>query len=490
MGTVNNTFLDIINSVSHYINGKDADQISRPFKTEIAKVVNAAENSVVIDKPQYDFLRKTGFIDAYQISQGTSKRSLLLPNNTTIAPNTSFNTQGDAGFTTFIASKYIPGNTEVFLPKSLSVVIDTYTSTGNLNGQFDAYIVKSVSGSPTDVKYDPAEVIAYPDMSNIIAQATTVNVVNDVFDGNNTQIYDPLPNVFYEYAVNFNFPVTPTPMAAGGSYWVVVKFTSQYNNNFPSPLLNARAMNFNMGLLNNNTSLLWNTGYPSKANLITGCWNITLTLQNCEFKVKNIKLPNDCKIPLRIGAPWAGVMYLPVGADLAMYRQGNAPLGTFYVQGVDPLTGDQMITINVAINVPNIGQPLTYTINPLVAQYYIDYIAEAGQMVLDTDVPVIPRTYRDILVYKAMMLLYASNNGLALSIGTIAEEFEYYMNKLNEGCLPQESVAVGVITGRFTSNMAGTRDNTMTNSLLAMNFPNSWAQTYSSALNSGPFGGF
>ena len=480
-------FLDLINSVSYKINGKPADSISRPTKFEIALAVNEVEKQMVLDKPQYNFLRKTAKVNIYTQSQGTT----VVPLNTN--PGASFGSGPSSsdypGKVVYIASPYTPQPNQIMLPTALDFVIDTYVSTGFLNGQFEAFITKSVTGNNSDPTQDPAEVTGYPDMSNIIATADMVNVVNDVFSGTQSRIFNPYPNIYYQPTVHMVFqPENVVPVVAQNQYWIVVKFTSQFNNNQPSPFANARQMQFNFfnPAVSNVQSLDWlGTAYPTQANNIPGTWNFTLSFQNCTFNMTNVSLPSDCRMPLRIGLPGSNFLFVPVDMSQVLFKQFSCPLFSFYESGIDAV-GNKTVTFNLAYDY---STPPQYTMQtfqvPSSYFLYIDYIASAGQMVLDTDIAIVPQDYVEAMIYGAMVQLYSDNNGLPYNPATYEKKYGYVTDKMNSIVLPQRSVAVQVNTGSYTGTNAGVRGTAGSNNLYTAVFPNSWANTFFSAQGTG-----
>jgi hypothetical protein len=494
VGITNKFLIDIVNDIAVKLNGVNADNVHRPYKSEIIKAVNQAENAVLIDKPQYDFLRKTAIIPGWQPALGTQTKQLANGTGVKSAFNSAF-IPTNPGAVTYFAEKYQAPSPGVLTPSSLLAQFYTFASTGKLNCQFDAYICWGVTENSLDPTQDPAEVTGYPDLDNVIATANTINCVNDVFDASAGVQWSPLPNAYAEIDINFTFP-TAVPVSNNQVYWVVVKFTSQYNNNLPSPNVNARTIlpGLLIGSISG-TSLLWQPpAYPITANKCAiGTFNFKLTLNNAVFMAKNIPMPLDCNIPVRIGQPYngslGGVFFLQLGTDALMYRQFNVPPNTFSVTGEDPVTGAKLVSLNSAVTLPTVGVPVTYPTNALAAQYYLDYIAMGAQMVNDTDTPCIPVEYRDLLVYKAMTILYAMNNGLPMDVEMIEKEFLYLLNKMNMKCMPQRVTSIAVNTGGYTSAMAPTRDTTLSQSLLTMQWPNTWQSSFGSGQNIGPLGG-
>ena len=495
MGIVNRTLSDITNSIAMKINGVPADTVHRPFKSEIIQAVNESENSIILDKPQYDFLRKTATLKAWAKGTGQTVKQLQDAHGTKSAVNSPLTNQ-TPGAVTYIAEKYIAPAGTVLTPASLQFTIDTFASAGKLNGQFEAFITRAVTLNNLDPTQDPAEKITMPDLNNIIATATLVNVVNDLFDTSANIQFNPLPNAYVEPIVTMTFP-TPAPVSNQQVYWVVIKWTSQYNNGVVSPNTNARNMQFNSYLTPvSGTSLYWTgTNYPTLASAITGgTWNIVLTLDNAVFLSKNILLPTDCNLALRIGQPYNGTMggifMLPVGTDAVMFKQFNVPCGTFCITGEDPTTGAQLCSLNTSVTIPTVGVPVTYPIIALAAEYYLDYISSGPTLVNDSDVPIIPVDYRDILVYKTLIDLAALNHGLFEIAEEIQQNYTYLLNKMNSKCMPQHSTAIRVNVGGFTSAMAATRDTTLSQSLLSMQWPNSWQSTFAAGQNIGQPGGY
>ena len=76
MGVTNRYLIDIVDSIATKINGVPADTVHRPFKTEIIKAVNEDENSIILDRPQYDFLRKTSKLKGWQKGTGQTVKQL------------------------------------------------------------------------------------------------------------------------------------------------------------------------------------------------------------------------------------------------------------------------------------------------------------------------------------------------------------------------------------------------------------------------------
>ena len=485
------TFLDLINSVSQKINGKPADTLSRPTKTEIGLAINEVEKQMVLDKPQYNFLRKTGKVNIYTKSKGTTV--LPLQNTPGVAAGDGISTFDFPGKQTYVAVPYTPGDNQIFLPSAVDFQINTYVSTGKLNGQFEAFITKSVTGNTADPTQDPAEIKGFPDMENIVATADLVNVVNDIFDGAQPGIFQPYPNAYYQPTVHMVFQeANSVPVVAQNAYWIVIKFTSQYNNNVLSPNANARQMFFSFynqqmnPTLTLGQSLTWaGSGYPSAIGLVNGIWNFTMTFQNCTFNMTNVSLPADCRMPIRIGLPGSNFLFLPVDASQAMFKQFSCPLYTFYESGIDA-QNNKTVTFNMVYdyNVPpqytvqNFTVPNTYFL-------YIDYIASAGQMVLDTDIAIVPQDYVEALIHGAMVQLYSDNNGLPYEPSTYEKKYMYTVDKMNSIVLPQRSVAIQINTGNYTSTMAAVRGSTNSNSLYNAYWPNSWAHIFFSALGTG-----
>lgn len=495
MGIVHKTLLDIVNAIAIKINGVSADSVHRPYKPEIIDAVNMAENQIIIDKPQYDFLRKTAVIQGWQLATGQTIKQLQNAAGTkSAAPGQLAQTPG---FVTYIAEKYTAPAGQVLSPASVKVTFDCYASAGKLNGQLDAYICAGVTENSLDPTQDPAESIGYPDLNNILVSANTLNVVNDVFDasGNIAPQFNPLPNAYIEPTVTLNFS-SSVPVSNQIVYWVVIKWTSQYYNGTLSANTNGRSMQFNQFLLPvSKSSLSWTgTNYPNSSNAIIGTWNLSLILNNGVFMAKNLQLPPDCNIPLRIGQPYNGTMggifMLPIGTDAVMYRQFNVPPGTFSITGEDQTTGCKLVSLNTAITIPTVGVPVTYPAVTLAAQYYVDYIANGGNLVLDTDISILPAEYRDLLIYKGMDLLFKLNAGLPAKPEENAEDFAYMMNKMNMKCMPPHSVDISVNVGGYTSAMAATRDTTLSQSLLQMQWPNTWQSTFAAGQNIGQMGGF
>ena len=495
MGVTNRFLIDIVDSIATKINGVPADTVHRPFKTEIIKAVNEAENSIILDRPQYDFLRKTSKLKGWQKGTGQTVKQLQDANGTKSADNAPI-TDLTAGAVTYIAEKYIAPAGQVLTPAGLAATIYTYAeASGNLNGQFQAFICNAVTLNTADPTQDPAEKITMPDLNNIIATSNVVNVVNDLFDASAGVQFNPLPNFYVESSVKFTFPV-PVPVSNQQVYWVVIKWTSQYNSEVISPYACARNMQFGVRITpDSKTSLLWTgTNYPTLASAIIGTWNMILTLDNAVFLSKNILLPADCNLALRIGQPYNGTMggifMLSIGTDAVMYKQFNVPPGTFCITGEDPTTGQQLCSLNTSVTIPTVGTPVTYPVVALAAEYFLDYISSGPVMALDTDTPIIPVDYRDILVYKTMVDLAALNHGLFEITAEIQQNYTYLLNKMNSKCMPQHSTAIRVNTGGFTSAMAATRDTTLSQSLLSMQWPNSWQSTFAAGQNIGPSGGY
>ena len=495
MGITNRTTGDIVNAIAMKINGVNADAVHRPFKSEILNAVNMAENAIIIDKPQYDFLRKTAVINGYE--KGTGQTVMQMQSAAGVISGYGSIPDQIPGAVTYIATKYTAPAGQVFTPASVRFKIDTYASAGKLNGQFDAFVCLSVTKNTLDHTQDPAETLNMPDLQNIIATSNTINVVDDLFDAASLVAHNPLVDMYMEEGVTLTF-ATPAPVSNGATYWVVIRWISQWNSGIVSPNVNGRDWQFNVrgNSGHTNTSLTWSgTAYPAVSNFLTGWdWNIVLTLDNCVFISSNISLPLDCNLALRIGQPFNGSMgglfLLPVGMDAVIYKQFRVPAGTFSINGEDPVTGAKLVTLNTAVTIPTIGVPVTYPVITLAAQYYVDYIANGGNLVNDSDISVIPAEYRDLLVYKGMDLLYKLNAGLPESPGSNADDFAYMLSKMNAKCMPQHSVNISVNTQGHTSAMSTTRDTTLSQSLLQMNFPNTWSTTFASGQNIGQQGGF
>ena len=494
MGKTNQTLLDIVDTIATKINGVPADTVHRPYKSEIIKAVNMAENSIIIDKPQYDFLRKTAIIDGWQKSVGQT----VLQMQIAAGVRQGYGTVLDLtpGSVAYIATKYTAPASTVLTPASVRVVFDSYSSSGLLNGQFQAFVTRSVTLNNLDATEDPTETKGMPDLQNIVASSNIVNVVNDTFDTAGLVASNPLVNMYMEEGVTLTF-ATPKPVSNAVDYWVVVQFTSQFNNGAISANANGRDMQFNarQNPGHTATSLQWTgAAYPTVANFLNGWdWNMILTLDNAVFMSSNIQLPIDCNIPLRIGQPFngnmGGLFLLPVGTDALMYKQFRVPAGTFCVTGEDA-TGHKLVSLNTTTTIPTVGVPVTYPVIALAAEYYLDYIAGGGNMSLDKDTSVIPIDFRDILVYKAFMLLVSENIGIPEIPEYIEKEYERYLSKMNMQTLPQHSVNISVNTQGHTSAMSTTRDTTLSQSLLQMNWPNTWSTTFASGQNIGQMGGY
>ena len=486
MGTVNNSLLSIVNSISSYINGKPADTISRPFKQEIINVVNAAENSVVIDKPQYDFLRKTAIINAYELSSGYTQNFLGNTQGTEVAGQTLPTTSNSVPWC--VAESFTqPQNNPGEIASVAFRINPIIAGFGALNGTLQAQIV-GVTGKENQAVQtsNPQFLPGIPDMTNVLGISTPISIINNVYQGavyGNPAAITLANNVKASLAVTFPDPIV---INANQTYFVVLQWIP---NGYNAATLSFTEYN-QVGV--NACYGAFTTGNPDNPPVLytTGSFNIQLTVNNAVYITKGIELPVDCRMAVRIGNPAVQAMFLPIGTDAMMYRQYAAPIGTFFVQGTDQVTGCQLVTLNTIVEIPTITQPVNYDINPgPVAQYFCDYIALGGQLELDTDQSVIPPAYRDVLIYKSLMLLYATNSGIALNLATIEAEYERYLEKMNENTLPQHSISVGVFTGRYTGSLAATRDNTMATSLLQYAWPNAWQQTFSSAFNVGPFGG-
>ena len=484
MGITNRTLLDIANSIATKINGVNADNVHRPYKSEIINTINMAENSIILDKPQYDFLRKTDIIDGWELAVGETSDRFFYQYDTRslLAPSLDTTT----GSIAYFAEKFVAPAGQVKSPKSVDIAFYSYIDSGKINGQFQAYIVRPVTLNSLDPTQDTNETKDYPDMHNILATSNTINIIDDQVDSAGLATPFSPVNGFCLTTITLTFPVA-IPVSNQQKFYVVIKWTAGANCD--------RQMQMQTVIKSSYTSFQWvNIDYVTTTSIVNGTMNWKLQYNNAVFVAKGIKLPLDCKIPLRIGQPYngsmGGIFMLPIGTDAIMYRQFNVPPGTFSVVGEDPTTGAKLVNLNTAITIPTTGVPITYPVVSLAANYYVDYIATGGNLIEDTDISVIPQEYRDILVYKSLILLYAMNVGMPESPGNIEQEFIYLLNKMNMNCLPQHSVSISVNTGGYTSAMAATRDTTLSQSLLSMQWPNTWQSTFAAGQNIGQMGGF
>ena len=148
MGITNKTLIDITDTIAQNINGVPSDMAHRPYKNEIIKAVNMAENSIIIDKPQYDFLRKTAVIKAWK--KGTGQTVTQLSGKSGVKAAHNLTPDRTAGAVTYIAQKYKAPASQVLTPANIRVTFNCYTSAGQLNGQFDAFICRGVSKNTLD----------------------------------------------------------------------------------------------------------------------------------------------------------------------------------------------------------------------------------------------------------------------------------------------------------------------------------------------------
>ena len=354
----------------------------------------------------------------------------------------------------------------------LTVSITPFLSNLLINGVFSCKVV-SVIGDGSDSTQNPNLTINTPDTNNVIATATNVPIVDNILPANQIPL-----QLGYFSPITFSFDNT-IALNANQKVFYVVTFTAG----------DGCTITFSFTWTANGTAI--NTYMIDNAGTITlAPADVVMTpiMGNATY-ITQLELPADCDIAVRIGNPNGTAIYLPMGTDAVMYRAYNAPVGTFYNSGYDTTTKCKTVTLNTQFTTMSVNIPITYSnYSPLMANYFCDYIAMGGTMSVDTDEPVIPLNFRDMLVWGGLEQLYSENLGIPYSLEDIASKVSYWQEKLNEKFMPQHQIKVSVVTGRYTSAIAATRDNTLGTSLLQYSWPNTWQNTFAAAQGIGPMG--
>jgi hypothetical protein len=481
-------YIDLINAVSHKINGKDADTFSRPTKIEIGDAVNDTEKMMVLDRPQYNFLRKTAQINVWKPGTGVNT---VFPGAPTGNPNhPAQNTDGILIAGQDYYSYYIePFTCGAVRPNTIRnvefwILVSNAVTLAKMNGAFKAYIIGVAQNDNVNPLSDPTIPNGAPDINNKLATSTnTISIVDDVgSDGNDYSGNSGVVKMQFAFGDTFC-------VGTGQKVYMAIEWHSTAYNGRDFKTLVCTGVPSTDSWFIPSSGILQQT-YPGGASggIIppgTGHYFFKLTTTNAVYSYKDVSLPSDCRMPIRAGLPGSNFLFLPTDPSQAMFKQFSCPISTFFETGLDA-SGNKTITFNMQYDYNIASQPtqLNYVI-PQTPYLLLDYIASAGVMVNDIDVPIVPQDFVEALEYGAMVKLWAENNGLPYNPETYEKQYLYVVNQMNMIVQPQRSVAVSINTGSYTSTMAAVRGSVNSNSLYTAYWPNSWAHIYFAALGNG-----
>jgi hypothetical protein len=366
MSENNLTALELINRTSNKVIHIDANDTTPPTKSDILKELNSAQRELLGDK-DYLFLNATGTVDGYA---ATPTEATLSGAATGIYGN---QTNWGAGFftlmtdatadkTSYFAEKITVGATYLAQPKSAVISLGAAgLGIGAIKGNALLLICSDSSGSP--------------DITTPLYTSDTV----DVSSASTAAFAD------------FTFTFTPsTPLLKDTAYWVVLKFVAAVDNG-DNLVVNFGATASTTTKTRLNDATTWTA-------FTTGRIVTTLTYYQSDY-IYTITLPYTVQKIFRLYA----------GSDLHAPTLNILP---FSETDFDILPSG-IATDSFIVRYFSDGAPVIY-VHPSNAQvsYTYKYKKSVTAMSADTDIPLIPQDYRDILWKKAVLSLITAGDGL------------------------------------------------------------------------------
>lgn len=455
MSADNKTAIDLINEISQAINGKDASINSRPTPAEIITALNDSQNNICRDKQEYSFLRKVGIVQAWELGVGSVAG--ILGGGAGNKTATAYTAGGGGPSIQCVAEKYIcPADTVQVIDQVMVTIFPQIIGVGQLNGTFQAQIVGVTGSNKTLKNYNPALPAGVPDMQTILATSSPIVIQNNVITGRPAFITGSQPTLTFTFDDS-------VAICNGQQVFVVFEWLpTAYNS-----------ASFNWAQYSNVVSKTsfgpWsNTNYPT-IPILSGVFGFLLTIKNAVYKT-TITMPSDCRYVNRIFSLAQNLTLTSYPYDVIQYRPIAIPQNVFSISGQD---SNGNLTVNI------------YTTLTNVLFWYVEYMARPVAFVNDTDISIIPRDFRDILKWNAIMNLAAGNYGIQLDKDHYETLFMAGLNKLNENFLPQEDIAMSVVKGGITEVNAPIRD-FISQNILVYEYPNVWQ---SNQLGTGRVGG-
>jgi hypothetical protein len=366
MSENNLTALELINRTSNKVIHIDANDTTPPTKADILKELNSAQRELLGDK-DYLFLNATGTVDGYS---ATTAEATLSGATTGIWGNQTNHADGfftlatdsTSNKTSYFAEKLTVGSMYLAQPKSAIISLAAAgLGIGAVTGDAVLLICSDNDGEP-----------------DIATPLYTSNAIN-------------LSSVSTAFFTDYVFTFTSsTPLVVNTSYWIVLKYVSGEDN--------GDWLVVNFGDTASTTTKTRLNDATTWTSFTTGRIVTTLTYYQSDY-IYTITLPYTVQKIFRLYA----------GSDLHAPTLNILP---FSETDFDILPSG-IATDSFIVRYFSDGAPVIY-VHPSNAQvsYTYKYKKSVTAMSADTDIPLIPQDYRDILWKKAVLSLIASGDGL------------------------------------------------------------------------------
>lgn len=417
MATNRKTFLNLIDEISIYINGKAATSNSRPTKSEIGVALNDAQILICNGKQQYSFLRDTEVIEAFTLGNpdnqfnahlvtmpgGNSQSAVTVPNS---APVTSY-----------------------IITKLNLINIDNVTRINTAWLQlFKGAGFGNVSADLTPMICNGDTI---PNVNSPIYTGTPINIINNVISTGGT--------LSASTPIQVPFSFTDAAIAnVNNGYWLVIKVSTRVGNTSDIGILEWNAVTSNdSGVISSSgvTTMSTHTFY-AQINYATGDFIETLTI------------PENARYINRIYSEDEVTVLQPYPYNRKQWNNRLTPMNIFSITGQDT-SGNKLILVRA---------------NQQELFWYVEYEKIPDLMVNDGDYPIIPKEYVDVLKYKTILVLLANQNTVGMSTEVLVADFNAALKKLNEDYLPYDdsnmSVNVGGYTDIYSDESVSTTPNT------------------------------
>lgn len=432
----NPTLIDLVNNVSMKLTGRAASMNGRPTKAEIIQALNDAQDAIVRDKPAYTFLNKIGSVANWRKAPGyffynpgwgledaTPPHSM----NPSVLGATWSNTT-----VSYFAEKFTQAASTVSIPTTVSTRIQVQNpGFANLDGTLQVLLVGVSTKDTTDVYADANMPDGVPNLNDIKASSDVITVLNGVGSDANLFGHNDRPTLTFTFDETY-------AIGSGESIYAVLVWT-------PSVLNGANFFIYQNDGVTSGYSYSWDSAtivggptYPIQRFTTTaGSFGMRMKFWRAVYAagIHEVSLPTDVATVQRMYDPISSTNLLPFPYSAYQYRPTEVPTGVFVLTGMDT---------------SGVLKAKLFPGRADITKFYVEYKAKSVWMGEDTDISLIPDGFRDVLIWKAIIELFALNNGIPGNPETFEALYMSGLRKLNETYLPYDDVAVTVNLGGST----------------------------------------
>jgi hypothetical protein len=328
----------------------------------------------------------------------------------------------------YFAEKYTqPIDTIDIIKNIRTAIVMTPPGFATIDGSFYAHIVGVSKLDNTDILQDPNMTEGLPNINDIKLTSDPYVITNGV--GADGIVFTPNLKRFLDFEFSEDYAI-----GSEETIYIVIEWrpTSLNGSGFYFTQFNG---------VQSKTGYAWAEGsYPVAVldGATVATLNINILFDRAIYCADanppvEILLPTNCRYVKRIYNSDNDINLTAYPYSQYQYNKNMIPKDRFVVSGRDVTTGSLKVLI--------------FPSKKNISKYNVEFQAYPDKLVNDGDYSIIPGEFRNILKYKSIIQLIATNAGIAVDSDIFEADYLRSLQKLNENFLPYENYEVSVNVG-------------------------------------------